>query len=155
MRFSHSLMFYFHTMPFVLADDGIIYEEVEDKEIKGETYKGLKISYEENVGDADKDQYILYYDPETYRMEWLAYTATYFSGQQSDNFSYIKYDVWNDANGFSLPTELLWHRVQDGVIGDPAGGPRVFTNTAVLNEQMEPSFYAIPEGAVVDSAATR
>lgn len=153
-RFYHSLMFYFHTMPFVLADDGIIYEEIGDTDLAGKIYRGIKISYEANVGDADQDQYILYYDPGTYKMEWLAYTATYFSGQKSDRFSLIKYNTWSDTTGFLLPTELIWHRYSDGVVGDPAQ-TRLITGTSVSRDQMTPDYYAIPDGSVVDSAKTR
>jgi hypothetical protein len=150
--FYHSLMFYFHTMPFVLADDGINYEAVADKEIRGTTYKGLKMSFDDGVGDASKDDYIVYYHPDTHKMEWLAYTSTYQSQEKSDDFGLIHYKNWKDANGFLLPTELQWHAYKDGKVGEASGDPRMFSNVSVSEEEMADNFYAMPEGAEVDSA---
>jgi hypothetical protein len=45
-RFYYNLMFYFYAMPFILADDGIIYEEVDALVFEGKSYPGIKISYE-------------------------------------------------------------------------------------------------------------
>lgn len=151
--FYHSLMFYFHTMPFVLADDGINYEEVPEKEINGTTYKGLKISFNDGVGDASKDNYIMYYHSDTNKMEWMAYTSTYRSQQRSDSFNMIHYKTWENANGFLLPTELQWHQYENGEVGEASGNPRTFTNVTVSTEKMDADFYAMPEGAKVDSAS--
>lgn len=151
-RFSHSLMFYFHTMPFVLADDGINYQEVPDKEIKGVVYKGVKMTFDEHVGDAPKDQYILYYHPESHKMEWLAYSSTFHSRQRSDNFNMIHYKAWKETNGFLLPTELQWYEYENGEVGAPSGDPRIFTNKKLSKEKMNAGFFDMPESAVVDSA---
>ena len=151
--FYHSLMFYFHTMPFVFADDGINYQEMPDKEMKGVNYKAIKMSFSEGVGDAPKDEYIVYYHPDSYKMEWLAYTSTYQSQEKSDDFGLIHYKTWEDANGFLLPTELQWYQYEDGQVGEPQGSARTFANTEVMEKDMGDDFYAMPEGATVDSAS--
>ena len=53
-------MFYFYAMPFILADDGIIYEDVAALKFEGKSYPGIKISYESGVGESPEDEYILY-----------------------------------------------------------------------------------------------
>ncbi|MGB6269281.1 MAG: hypothetical protein WBF67_09765, partial [Olleya sp.] len=63
-KFYYNLMFYFYAMPFILADDGIIYEDVEPLNFEGKSYPGIKISYENGVGESPEDEYILYYNPE-------------------------------------------------------------------------------------------
>lgn len=68
-KFYYNLMFYFYAMPFVLGDDGINYSESEPLEFEGTTYPGVLISYEAGVGESPEDEYILYYHPETYKME--------------------------------------------------------------------------------------
>ncbi|MEM9338753.1 MAG: DUF6503 family protein, partial [Bacteroidota bacterium] len=73
-RFYHNLFFYFYAMPFVLGDPGIFYEDLAPKELLGKEYKGIKIAYGDGIGDSPKDNYIIWYDPDTYRMEWLMYT---------------------------------------------------------------------------------
>ncbi len=105
-RFYHSLMFYFHSVPFVFADEGIHYEKMDDREIEGHTYGELKMSFDDGVGDASKDQYIMHYDPKTHKINWLAYNSTFFSQKKSDNFNLIKYGTWEKVNGLLLPTEL-------------------------------------------------
>ena len=77
--FYYNLMFYFYAMPFILGDDGINYSDADPLKMDGMEYPGISISYEAGVGESPDDEYILYYNPETYKMEWLGYTVTYFS----------------------------------------------------------------------------
>lgn len=113
-RFYYNLMFYFYAMPYVLADDGIIYTDVEPLQFDGQEYPGIKIGYESGVGESPEDEYIIYYNKETYQMEWLGYTVTYFSKEKSKKFSYIKYSDWQMIGGMKLPKTLEWYVVEDG-----------------------------------------
>jgi len=72
-EFYYNVMFYFYAMPFVLADDGIIYGDIAPLEFEGTAYPGISISYKEGVGSSSKDEYFIYYNPETYQMaiKWL------------------------------------------------------------------------------------
>ncbi len=113
-RFYHNLMFYFYAMPFVLGDDGITYSDAEPLEFEDTFYPGTKISFGEGVGDAPDDNYIIYSDPNTNQMVWLAYTVTYGDKGPSDTYSFIKYDQWQEVNGLKLPSVLQWYTVTDG-----------------------------------------
>ena len=117
-KFYYNLFFYFYAMPFVLADDGIIYEEVASFVHEGVTYPGLKIGYEPKVGMSPEDNYFIYYHPETYQMEWLGYTVTYFSKKSSAKVKMIRYNDWHDVNGFLLPKSITWYKKDenDGVL---------------------------------------
>ena len=127
-EFYHNLYFYFYAMPFVLADDGIIYEETNPITFENVTYPGIKISYEANVGTSPDDNYILYYHPETKQMEWLAYTVTFTSKEPSDKYNLIKYDTWESVNGLVLPKTLIWYKKdENGNPDEPAGTPTEFT----------------------------
>ena len=77
-KFYHNLMFYFYAMPFVIADDGINYSKAEDLKFRDTTYPGIRISYNDGVGESPEDEYFIHYNPETYQMEWLGYTVTFF-----------------------------------------------------------------------------
>jgi len=88
-RFYHNLMFYFYAMPFVLGDDGITYEKVEDLKVNEQSYPGYKISYGEAVGDSPKDNYFIYYDKASNKMKFLGYTVTFFSKETSEKVSLI------------------------------------------------------------------
>ena len=118
VKFYYNLYFYFYAMPFVLGDDGIKYEDVEALIFEGKEYPGILISYNSGVGESPDDEYILYYDTETYKMEWLAYTVTFFSKVKTKDFHLIKYDDWQMVNGLSLPKTFKWYGFENKVVGD-------------------------------------
>lgn len=117
-RFYHNLYFYFYAMPFVVGDPGIFYEDLEPKELLGKTYKGVKISYDDGIGDSPKDNYIVWYDPNTYLMEWLMYTVTFGKAETNEVYKLIKYDSWETFNGLILPTAIAWYSYEDNLVGD-------------------------------------
>ena len=147
-RFYHNLMFYFYAMPFLLADDGIVYSDAASLEKDGLIYPGIKIGYEANIGDAPDDNYILYYHPKTKKMEWLAYTVTYGKEGKSDQYSYIKYNKWQEVNGLLLPEELTWYTVEEGKPVDARDEPRVFTRVDVDRAGLDTITFAIPDNGV-------
>lgn len=147
-RFYHNLYFYFYAMPFVVGDPGVFYKDLEPREIKGETYGGVQVSYGDGVGDSPKDYYIIWYDQETYQMKWLMYTVTYRSQEASENFSLIGYDAWSEFEGVVLPTAFKWYQYEDGVVGD-VRGEGSFTNIMLSTEAPDESLFTKPEGAQV------
>ncbi|MGB3591183.1 MAG: DUF6503 family protein [Nonlabens sp.] len=150
-RFYHNLMFYFYAMPFIVADDGIIYSEAPALQKDGISYPAIKIAYENNIGDSPDDEYIIYYHPETKRMEWLAYTVTYGKEGKSDQFKYIKYSKWNEINELLLPTELDWYETENNLPTTSRNSPRIFTNIDIDASDMDKDFYQMPEnGSYVD-----
>jgi hypothetical protein len=112
--FYHNLMFYFYAMPFIIADPGTNYTAVEPTELDGKMYNGFKISYNDGVGDSPEDEYILYFEPTTNKMAWLAYTVTFKDQKKSDDWHYIKYDKWQEVNGLLLPEKMVWYNVENG-----------------------------------------
>lgn len=112
--FYHNLMFYFYAMPFIIADPGTNYTAVEPTELDGKMYNGFKISYNDGVGDSSEDEYILYFDPETNKMSWLAYTVTFKDQKKSDDWHFVKYDKWEDVNGLLLPEKFTFWTVENG-----------------------------------------
>lgn len=146
--FYHNLMFYFYAMPFVLADDGIVYSEAEPITFEDKTYPGILISYNDDVGISPKDEYILHYDPETYEMTWLGYTATYFTQEKKKEFSRIRYNDWSTFNGLLLPNSITWYTVEEGKIIEPRN-TRTFVNVQVSETAHPDSIYAKRAGAEV------
>jgi len=113
-KFLYNLMFYFYAMPFVLGDNGINYEDSKPLHFEGKEYPGIKISYDTGVGTSSDDEYIIYYDNDTHRMEWLAYTVTFFSKEKSKDYHFIKYSEWETLEGLTLPKTLTWYNYEDG-----------------------------------------
>ncbi|WP_445955283.1 DUF6503 family protein [Yeosuana sp.] len=147
-KFYYNLMFYFYAMPFVLADNGIHYENAKSLEFDGKQYPGIKVSYEIGVGESSDDEYIIYYDPETYKMAWLGYTITYFSKEKSKDFHYIKYSEWQQVNGLLLPKTLQWYQVVDGKITEKRNVVQ-FTNVMVSKAKMDDVIFLKPEKAEI------
>lgn len=147
-RFYHNLMFYFYAMPFILADDGIEYSTVAETELDGKMYKGIKIGYKANVGDTPEDEYILFYDTETNKMEWLAYTVTFKTGEKSDDWRFIKYSNWQELNGLILPETLTWYNVENGAPTSKRNDME-FTKVTISTLTLDDTVFAKPEAATV------
>lgn len=141
--FYYNLMFYFYAMPFVLGDSGIEYKEVKATELDGMVYEGIKVAFKEGVGSSPKDEYILYFQPETYRMAWLGYTVTKGSDQKSSEWHYIKYDRWQDVNGLLVPSELVWYTAENGKPGAVRNKVN-FTNVTITESILDASVFAKP-----------
>ncbi|MBR9853051.1 MAG: hypothetical protein GYB37_00520 [Algicola sp.] len=148
--FYHNLMFYFYAMPFVLADDGIMYSETEDLKYEGKSYPGIKIAYRSGVGASSKDEYFIHFDADTHKMAWLGYTVTYRSGESSDNVRWINYKDWQSVNGLQLPKAITWHKIEGKNILEPVS--TVSFEEVGLSENSKPAiFYSKPKaGQYVD-----
>lgn len=148
-RFYHNLYFYFYAMPFIVSDPGINYQQLaESLEIDGKKYPGTLISYDDGIGDSPKDEYIIYRDPETGQMAWLAYTVTYSEEINKQDFSYIKYGEWQEVNGLMLPKTLTWYTVQDGKPVAPRNAVN-FNKVNMTESQLDTAMFTKPEGAEV------
>ena len=144
--FYYNLYFYFYAMPFVLGDNGILLEDAKSISFQNKDYKGIKVSYEANVGSSPDDNYILYFDEETNKMAWLAYTVTFKSQAPSDRYSMIKYDKWNNVNGLLLPEEIIWYKTDSiGNPTEPRRKPLKFTDALLSKAQLADSFYEKPK----------
>ena len=145
-RFIYNLMFYFYAMPFVLADDGIIYENVEPLTVDHKSYPGIKISYDAGVGEAPDDEYILYYDAETYKMTWLSYTVTYFSKEKSKTFHYRKYSEWLTVDGLLLPKVMERYKSENNQPKE-LHSVNTFKDIKLFKEAPDNKLFEIPDGA--------
>jgi hypothetical protein len=147
-KFYYNLMFYFYAMPFILADDGINYEDAEPLVFEGESYPGIKISYESGVGESPEDEYILYYDAETHKMVWLGYTVTYFTKEKAKEFHFIKYNNWQNANDLLLPETLSWYNYENN-LPTTKRNDLPFTNIKLSKEKPNQDIFEVPEGATI------
>jgi len=139
-RFYHNLYFYFFAMPFVLGDNGIKYESSEALKIDGNTYPGIKITYDDGVGDSSKDNYFLYYNPKTYQVEWLGYTVTYFDGKSSQEIHYLHFENWKLSSELLLPESLTWYNLDLESGEKTVRGSLRFDNVS-LSQELVPARY--------------
>ncbi len=142
--FYHNLMFYFYSMPFITADNGINYGETEALEFEGVSYPGIRISYDAGVGASPKDEYFLHYNPKTYQMEWLGYTVTYSSGEKSDKVNWIRYADWMHVDDLLLPKAISWYKHEGRTMIEPRNTVN-FENVKLHKTVMPNDFFAMPE----------
>lgn len=147
-RFYKGLMMYFYAMPFILGDSGIIYEETEPLTFEGTTYPGLLISYEAGVGESPDDQYLVYYDEKTGKMEWLGYTVTFGKEGKSKDFRFIHYNNWQTVNGLVLPKSIDWYKVEDGVPTEKRNTVK-FEEVILSEEAPDSTLFTKPETAKI------
>ncbi|MGJ8592659.1 MAG: DUF6503 family protein [Aquaticitalea sp.] len=144
-KFYYNLMFYFYAMPFVLADDGIIYSDADPLTFEGKTYPGIKISYNSGVGESPDDEYVLYYDEATNKMAWLSYTVTFGKNGTSDKWSYINYSAWQEVDSLLLPETMTWYNVENNV-PTTVKKEQKFSNISLTKDKMDLRMYMMPEG---------
>ncbi|MFD2515797.1 DUF6503 family protein [Pontibacter locisalis] len=149
-KFYHNLYFYFYAIPFVLADPGVNYEQLEPMELQGKKYEVIGVSFGEGIGDTPEDEYRLLIDPETNRMEWLLYTVTFFNGQPSDQFNALRYENYQEHQGLLFPGKLTGHKYENGQIGDVRYTVSI-DNLQLKEEQPAQEQFEKPEQAEVEA----
>ncbi len=147
-KFYKGLMLYFYAMPFVVGDNGIIYEDVEPLMFEGKTYPGILISYEAGIGASPDDQYIIYYDAETGQMEWLGYTVTFGKDAKSKDFHFIRYNNWHTVNDIVIPKSMDWYKYENSLPTEKRNTIQ-FTDVVVSKKAPEGSIFTKPERAKV------
>ena len=144
--FYYNLYFYFYAMPFVLADNGIVYEETKPLVFGGISYPGIKISYKANIGASPDDNYYVYYNQDTFQMEWLQYSVTFFSKKSSSKVNTIRYTDWIEVDRFLLPSSLTWYKKdENGTISEPASSATIFTNQKVSTKKINEKIFYKPK----------
>lgn len=147
-RFYYNLMFYFYAMPFIVGDEGINYGKAKPLTFEGKSYPGILISYEAGIGESPEDEYILYYDPDTFQMAWLGYTVTYFSKEKSKEFHFIKYNSWTDVNGVQLPETMHWYNYENNLPTTFRNEVK-FVNAKLTQNPPKNEIFAVGEGASI------
>lgn len=149
-RFYHNLLFYFYALPFLAADPGINYEALPNTKFNGKTYDAVKLTYNEGVGDAPEDEYILYFDSASHQMEWLLYTVTYFTGQKGKKYNALHYAEWQNVNGLLLPELLSGYTFTNDSIGTKRYDRR-FENVRIQTATPDQTIFEMPAVAEIDS----
>ncbi|MEM6815092.1 MAG: DUF6503 family protein [Bacteroidota bacterium] len=152
-RFWSITPYYFVGLPFVLADEGVILEELGKKEYNGITYDLIKASYEKGIGDAPGDYYVIYINPETNLMEGLRYIVSYPGFFPAGNHSPEKFMEILDTqviDGIIMPTgyKTYWFKENE-----PA---EHITNIDVMEVSFVPgienSYFDVPSGAKIQKS---
>lgn len=90
---AHSLRktnYYWFAMMFKLLDTGVNLKMMPIRNVDGISYKIVEMTFGKNVGDVS-DRYLLYVNPETYRIDQFLYTALAF-GATEPSLMKIEYE---------------------------------------------------------------
>lgn len=147
-EFYKGLMMYFYSMPFIVGDNGVIYEEVEPLIFEGKTYPGILISYEAGIGESSDDQYKIFYDAETGQMEWLGYTVTFGKAETSPDFHFIRYNNWQTVNGLVVPKSVDWYNYKDNLPTEKRNTVE-FSDVVISENAPDNIMFSKPEDAKV------
>ena len=122
-RFWSLTPYYFVGLPFVLADEGINFEELAPTELDGTEYTPIKVTYAAGTGDADQDYYVLYLDPATNQLRALNYIVSYpgfFEEGTHLPEKLMRIKGYEVVDGIALPTgySTYWSDAPDKKITD-------------------------------------
>ncbi|MFY0601476.1 MAG: hypothetical protein JXR03_17510 [Cyclobacteriaceae bacterium] len=149
-RFWSTTPFYFLGLPFVLADDGINYEELPSQELDGAIYDLVKVTYQSGTGDAPGDYYVIYINQETQLMGALRYIVSYPGFFQNGGHfpeKIMRISGLSEVDGVKLSTGYQTFWWKEDSIGEH------ITNIDVLdvsfNNDLDKTFFNRPDGAKV------
>ena len=117
---------YFLAVPFKLRDGGVRIGWMGDQPLgEGKHYPALRLTFAAGTGDAPRDWYILYREPQTDRLKAMAYIVTYgkAASDRPEDPHAIVYDEYQTIDGVTIPTRWTFRDwvPGNGVSGDPVG----------------------------------
>ena len=77
VRFWSLTPYYFVGIPFVLGDEGIRLESLGESSFEEKRYDLVKVTYDQGIGDAPDDYYVIYVGQEDHRIGALRYIVSY------------------------------------------------------------------------------
>lgn len=156
-RFYSLTPFYFFGLPFLFADPGVNLESLGTKELNGKEYDVVKATYDPGVGDTPDDDYVVYIEKETNRIEVLHYIVTYPPLMQGKSIDELErhaavYEEWQEADGLIVPKKITFYEWSDNQLGDSSVGSMTFENVSFKQQSPDPSLFDKPASAQVDNS---
>lgn len=149
VRFWSLTPYYFVGIPFVLADEGINLTMMEPDTLAGSTYDLVKVTYEDGVGDAPDDYYVIYVGRDDKRVGAIRYIVSYpgyFPDGGHAPEKLMTYEGEQTVDGVILPKRYrtFWWK-------DEQRGEHI-TNITLSEVEFRPGvgadYFAVPAGAV-------
>jgi hypothetical protein len=151
-RFLVGLNWYFLNLPWVAHDPGVELAAAGTVTLGDDPkeYLAVRMTFGAGVGDTPDDYYLLYVDPETYRLHGCEYVVTYRAilpeGVEHTPPHDLIFEAFTEIGGLVLPTAFTVYE-KDG---------SVYASCRVegwaLDEPFDESMVRMPAGAVVDES---
>lgn len=155
-RFYYNTPFYFFAMPFVFADSGVTLTEQAGITLDGKTYKVLKATYGPTMGDSPEDDYVLYIDEQTGRLEFADYIVSFKALAGGKAAAELERHVivfdWQNVDGLVVPAKFNFH-VYDAekIIGKQLASVGI-ENVKFSKSRPDQALFRKPEGTTVDAS---
>ncbi|MCR9142882.1 MAG: hypothetical protein NXI24_11565 [bacterium] len=155
-RFYYNTPFYFFAMPFVFADPGVTVSPEPDFTNGDKSYRVVKITYGAGVGDSPEDDYILYLDQTSGRIEFAHYIVSYkaLAGGKpaADLERHVVVFDWQSADGLVVPAKFHFHAYDpEKIVGEKLASVGV-ENVKFSKTRPDQALFQKPAGASVDSS---
>ncbi|MEM6261336.1 MAG: DUF6503 family protein [Bacteroidota bacterium] len=148
VRFDAYTWTYFFLFPYKLSDPGTQWSAFSNGVIEGKLFNTQKLSFAAGIGDAPDDWYILFTDPETHVLEYVAYIVTAGKSQEEAEADphAIQYKQYKKVDEVPIAHEwVFWEwRKEKGVTRQL--GQATLSNVAFVSAS--PEFTEVPEGFV-------
>ncbi|WP_020528311.1 DUF6503 family protein [Flexithrix dorotheae] len=150
-RFWSLTPYYFVSMPFVFSDEGVklsLFEE--GKEFENKIYDLVKVTYQENVGDAPEDYYIIYINRETHLIDVIRYIVSYpgfFPEGGHTPEKLMTYENRQLVNGISFAGLHRTFMYREDTVQEYV--TKTVVTDVVFKPELESSFFNVPDGAQV------
>jgi len=149
-RFWSNTPFYFVALPFVLADEGVMLEELPAKEYKGVTYDLVKATYTDGTGDAPDDFYVIYIHPETKQMGGLRYIVSYpgfFPNGGNGPEKFMEILGVQTSNGITIPIGYNTYLFKENEVAEHI--TKIDVSEFGFKPDLKKDFFNAPEGAKI------
>tara|TARA_R100000935_G_scaffold58622_1_gene96599 strand:- start:2218 stop:3090 length:873 start_codon:yes stop_codon:yes gene_type:complete len=148
-RFDMFTWQYFFAIPFKLTDPGTKWEPMESVQLNGNPYDVGKLSFENNIGDAPDDWYVVYQERASGLLHAAAYIVTFGTEQEKaeQNPHAIVYSNYKVVEGIPIATKWSFRNwnSKDG-FGDQLGEATI-SNIVFFNA--EDSLFEEPKNSLL------
>ncbi|WP_121666612.1 DUF6503 family protein [Mesonia aquimarina] len=148
-RFDIFTWSYFFMMPHKLTDPGTVWKNKKERELNEKKYNSAKLSFQQNIGDAPDDWYVVYADKNTNLLKAAAYIVTFGKDieKAEKNPHAIVYENYITVDG--IPFSNYWKffnwSEEKGIYGKPIG--EALIKNISLKEVSEGEF-SVPKTAI-------
>ncbi len=150
-EYLHNFMYYIRLMPFILADDMLSASEVNPLNYEDISYPGVMVRPDPQLsGKTKDDEYIIYYNPNNFQMEWLAYKVNFYNNTNEDLYTLIKYHDWEQVDSLLMPSVVQWHIFEKGEVKDQIS-EMFYRNTSFKTKAPDGALFSKPEDALLPS----
>ncbi len=148
-RFDMFTWQYFFSIPFKLTDPGTKWESMESVQLNGNPYDVGKLSFENNIGDAPDDWYVVYQERQSGLLHAAAYIVTFGTEQEKaeQNPHAIVYSDYKVIEGIPVATKWSFHNWGKTTgFGDKIGEATI---SNVVFFEAEDSLFKEPKNSLV------